>query len=227
LFRLQQTDLSIDQAKAKLAAVEAELAEHNQVERARQAASQADLQVRQSSQALRAAEDAVAMQREKLGNVEGRLYGGAVHNPKELQELQAEAEALRRHLAGLEDRQLEEMQTAEDAELGARGARTRLELAEADFSGRQAGLGKQRGSLMVLLEQHGEEREAVTVGVSPEDLRLYLSLRKGLGSLAVAELEGDTCSACGVTMSASSHQEIRSGPGLTRCRQCGRILYAS
>jgi predicted nucleic acid-binding Zn-ribbon protein len=227
LFRLQQTDLSIDQAKAKLAAVEAELAEHSQVERARQAASQADVQVRQSSQALRAAEDAVAMQREKLGNVDGRLYGGAVHNPKELQELQAEAEALRRHLAGLEDRQLEEMQTAEDAELGAQGARTRLELAEADFSGRQAGLSKQRGSLMVLLEQHGEEREAVTVGVSPEDLRLYQSLRKGLGSLAVAELEGDTCSACGVTMSASSRQEIRSGPGLTRCRQCGRILYAS
>lgn len=227
MFRLQQTDLSIDQAKAKLAAVEAELAEHSQVERARQAASQADVQVRQSSQALRAAEDAVAMQREKLGNVDGRLYGGAVHNPKELQELQAEAEALRRHLAGLEDRQLEEMQTAEDAELGAQGARTRLELAEADFSGRQAGLSKQRGSLMVLLEQHGEEREAVTVGVSPEDLRLYQSLRKGLGSLAVAELEGDTCSACGVTMSASSRQEIRSGPGLTRCRQCGRILYAS
>jgi len=227
LYRLQQTDLSIDQTEAKLAAVEVELAEHSQIERARQESSQAELQERQSAQAMRAAEDAVTTVREKLGQVDGRLYGGAVHNPKELQELQTEAEALRRQLATLEDRLLETMQAAEDAETAAQSARVRLELAEADTSGRENGLAKQRQTLRVLLEQRAEEREAATVGVSPEDLRLYMSLRKGPGSLAVAELVEDTCSACGVTMSASARQEVRSGPGLIRCRQCGRILYAS
>jgi predicted nucleic acid-binding Zn-ribbon protein len=227
LYRLQQTDLSIDQAQAKLASVEAELEEHGQVERARAEAAQADAQHRQASQALRAAEDAAATQREKLGVVDGRLYGGAVHNPKELQELQAEAEALRRHLAGLEDRLLELMQVSEDAESAAQSARTRLELAEADSSGRDAGLRKQRETLAVLLDQHAEEREAAEVGISPEDLKLYKSLRKGPGSLAVAELQDDTCNACGVSLSASARQEVRNGPGLIRCRQCGRILYAS
>jgi hypothetical protein len=227
LYRLQQTDLSIDQTKAKLASVEAELAEHTQIERARQETSQAELLERQSAQALRAAEDAVATVREKLGQVDGRLYGGAVHNPKELQELQAEGEALRRHLASLEDRLLEAMQAAEDADTAAQNARIRLELAEADTSGRDGNLARQRDTLRILLEQHSEEREAATVGVSPQDMQLYQSLRKGPGSLAVAELLEDTCSACGVTMSASARQEIRGGPALIRCRQCGRILYAS
>jgi hypothetical protein len=227
LYRLQQTDLSVDQAQAKLEAVEAGLAEHGPVEQARQEAAKAAQEVLQSAQAMRAAEDAVASQREKMAQVDSRLYGGGVHNPKELQELQAEAEALRRHLVILEDRLLEAMQLAEDADSSAQGAGTRLELAEADSSGRASGLRKQSETLKALLEQHFEERAAAEVGVSPEDLRLYRSLRKGPGSLAVAELQDDTCSACGVSLSASERQEVRNGPGLNRCRQCGRILYAS
>jgi predicted nucleic acid-binding Zn-ribbon protein len=227
VFRLQQTDLSIDQAQAKLEAVEAELAEHGKVERARREADEAEANWRQASQGLRAAEDAVATQREKLVQVDGKLYGGAVHNPKELQELQAEAEALRRHLGGLEDRILDTMQAVEDAEAAMEQARARRELAEADSAGRETDLRKRQQTLKVLLEQHAEEREAAEAGVRPEDLRLYQSLRQGKGSLAVAELLDDTCSACGVSLSASARQEVRNGQGLMRCRQCGRILYAS
>jgi predicted nucleic acid-binding Zn-ribbon protein len=119
------------------------------------------------------------------------------------------------------------MQISEDAETAARTAQTQLELAVADSSGRAAGLLKQRETLASLLEQHLEEREAAEAGITPEDLRLYQSLRKGPGSLAVAELQDDTCNACGVSLSASARQEVRNGPGLIRCRQCGRILYAS
>jgi hypothetical protein len=155
------------------------------------------------------------------------LYGGSVHNPKELQELQAEAEALRRHLAALEDRLLDAMQASEDAEAEAEGVRSRLELAQADSSGRASTLASQRAALTGLLDKHHEEREAAVAGVPAEDLRLYQSLRKGPGSLAVAAFVDDTCSACGVTMTPAARQEIRSGPALVRCRQCGRVLYGS
>ena len=227
LYRLQQTDLAIDQARAKLAGIEAGLADHAGLEQARREAEKAQAQQRDASRNLRAAEDAVTAAREKLGQVDGRLYGGAIHNPKELQELQSEGEALRRHLGMLEDRLLEAMQTAEDADSEADKTRLQLELTEADASGRAGTLAAQGEGVRLLLRKYADEQEAAAAGVREEDLLLYRSLRKGPGSLAVAELEGDTCSACGVTMSASAHQEIRSGPGLTRCRQCGRILYAS
>jgi predicted nucleic acid-binding Zn-ribbon protein len=227
LYRLQQTDLTIDQSRAKLAAVEAELADKSALDRARQEASQGELQARQASRAQRAEEDAVAALREKIEQVEARLYGGAVHNPKELQELQAEAEALRRHLSSLEDRLLETMLAAEQAEQDAQSVRTTLELAEADSSAREMSLGQRRQGLMDSLAQRNEEREAAVVGVNSGDMQLYQTLRRIPGGLAVAELQGDTCGACGVTMAASARQEVRGGPGLIRCRQCGRILYAS
>ena len=227
LYRLQQTDLAIDQVAARLAEVEAGLADGARLEKAREEASRQERLARQAAEAMRAADDAVTSEREKLGQVDGRLYGGSLHNPKELQELQAESDALKRHLSTLEDRLLEAMQASEDAEAAARRAQTELELAEADASGREADLRREQAGLMVLMEKHGVEREAVAAGVLPSDHELYRSLRKGLGSLAVAELVGDTCGACGVSMSASARQEIRSGPRLTRCPQCGRILYAS
>jgi predicted nucleic acid-binding Zn-ribbon protein len=228
LYRLQQVDLAIDQAKARLAAIEAELAEHSALEDARREAAQADQTLRQTSQATRAAEDAVAGQREKAEQTDARLYGGAIHNPKELQELQAEAEALRRHLAQLEDRQLEAMVAGEQAQQAAEAAQARLELVEASHSGRERDLLRERESLAATLAQRTEEREVATVGVAADDMQLYLTLRKSTGGLAVAELQEDnSCGACGVGLTASARQEVRSGPTLIRCRQCGRILYSS
>jgi predicted nucleic acid-binding Zn-ribbon protein len=217
----------MDQVKAKLALVEAGLSDNGRLNQARVAASQNEVRSREASATVRQAEDAATNEREKLGQIDGRLYGGSVHNPKELQELQSEAEAVRRHVGVLEDELLEAMQTAEDAEAQAERAQANLELAEADSSGKMAGLSKEREGLMLTLDKHGEEREAIVAGVSPEDLRLYQSLRKGPGTLAVAEMQGDTCGVCGVSMSASARQEVRGGPSLIRCRQCGRILYAS
>jgi predicted nucleic acid-binding Zn-ribbon protein len=226
LYRLQQIDLTIDQASARMAAVDAELSEHSKLKAAQDEASRTEAASRQVSQAARAAEDAVASQRGKVDETEKKLYGGSVHSPKELQELQAEAEALRRHLATLEDLQLDEMMELEQAEKAADAARARLELAQADSSGRDQNLNKERERLAAMLGQRSEEREAAADGVSQEDMLLYQNLRRNSGGLAVAEMLDGTCGACGLTLAASARQEVRSGLGLIRCQQCGRILYA-
>ena len=226
LYRLQQIDLTIDQASARMTAVEATLAEHAGLQRAREAKSQAEEQLHQASHAAVAAEEAVAGQRRKIEEIEKKLYGGTIHNPKELQELQAEAESLHRHLSALEDRQLEEMMRVELAEKSFDAAQAKLELAEADASGRDQNLRRERDGLASILGQRKEEREAAASDVVEEDLRLYGTLRKSGGGLAVAEMLDGTCGACGLTLAASARQEVRTGPGLIRCMQCGRILYA-
>ena len=226
LYRLQQIDLTIDQASARMTAVEAKLAEHAELLRAQEAKSQAEAQLQQTSHAASAAEEAVTVQRRKIEETEGKLYGGSVHSPKELQGLQAEAESLRRHLSTLEDRQLEEMMRLEQAEQAVDAARAKLELAEADASGRDQNLRRERDGLASILGQRKEEREAAATDVVEEDMRLYGNLRKSGGGLAVAEMLDGTCGACGLTLAASARQEVRTGPGLIRCNQCGRILYA-
>lgn len=226
LYRLQRLDLAIDQARSRLAEIEAELTNHSAAERARHEAAEKEAALRQASQAARAAEDAVATQRAKVEAIEQRLYGGSVNNPKELQELQAEAEALRRHLTRLEDEALEAMMRLEQAEQEAREAQARRELSEADDAGRARNLQGERQSLLAALQQRSEEREVEAVSVRAEDLELYQTLRRGPGSLAVAEMLDGSCTACGVGLSASAVQQVRSGSVLVRCRQCGRILYA-
>ncbi|HKY84228.1 MAG TPA: hypothetical protein VJ160_05320 [Anaerolineales bacterium] len=226
LYRLQQIDLTMDQASARMAAVEAELAEHAELERAQQAESRAEAARNLASTDGRSAEDAVADQRRKIEETEKKLYGGSVHNPKELQELQAESEALRRHLSTLEDRQLDEMVRLEQAEQMVADARIRLELAEANAAGRDQSLRKERDELASRLGQRSEEREAAAAGITKDDMQLYQTLRKSGAGLAVAEMLDGTCGACGLTLAASARQEVGTGPGLIRCRQCGRVLYA-
>jgi predicted nucleic acid-binding Zn-ribbon protein len=47
-----------------------------------------------------------------------------------------------------------------------------------------------------------------------------------MGGNALALLKDDSCSACGVGLSAAECQTVRNSPEPVRCHQCGRILYA-
>lgn len=226
LFRLQQVDLAIDRARGRLSAIEAELGESEAVNRARSAHEEADRLRKAAVTAARSAEDLVESQRRKVEETDRKLYGGAIHNPKELEELQHDSEALRRHLVALEDRLLEAMEHQEQAEKQSESLLAALELAEADRSGRGASLEQERKGLMTELERSGVEREAVAAGVSEEDMRLYARLRASQGGRAVVELVDNSCGACGLTLGSSARQEVRSGGQLVRCMQCGRILYA-
>ncbi len=211
---------------ARLARIEAELENEDGLVGARADANSARLELRAASDEGRATEDALAGQRRKLEETEAKLYGGQVQNPKTLEELQAEAEALRRHMATLEDRALEAMVRVEETEQVASAATTALELAEADAAGRSQTLLREKERVSGLLTQKSHEREAALTGIAPGDLRLYLSLRENTRGLAVALMQDGSCRACGLTLSASDRQEVSAGSALVRCGQCGRILYA-
>jgi hypothetical protein len=226
LYRLQQIDSNIDQAETRLAEIETELAADQAVQAARSRAHKALAAQREAAVEGRAAEEALATQRRKLEETEARLYGGSVQNPKALQELQAEVEALRRHQATLEDRALEALARIEQADQEAAASQTALELAEAEAAGRSQSLLRERQALTESLAQRSIEREAALSGIEAEALHMYQSLRQGGRSLAVVVLLDGSCQACGLTLSAAERQEVRGGSALVRCHQCGRILYA-
>lgn len=226
LYRLQQVDLAIDRARGRLKAVEAELAEDRAVQQARGAYEEAERTRKEAAASALRAEAVVEAQRLKIEETDRKLYGGTIHNPKELQELQEDVESLRRHLASLEDQLLEGMGQQEEAEKRADSRLAALELAEADRTGRSAALIDERDRLTAEIERSLIEREAAAAGVNEADVRLYARLRESLGGRAVAELLESSCSACGLTLGSSADQEARSGAQLVRCKQCGRILYA-
>ncbi len=226
LHRLQSLDLQIDHKRARLRAISEILGDSAEVNRSRQALSDADAGLRAARMASRLAEEELAANKAKLEEAEKRLYGGSVHNPKELQDLQAEVESLSRFRSTLEDRLLEAMVDLETAESEQGSAQAALSQASGVTADRDKALVQEQAQLTAELERLRAEREAALENVTQGDLALYTQVRDNRGGLAVALVQDDTCGACGLTVAHSLRQEIRQGDNLVRCIQCGRILYA-
>jgi predicted nucleic acid-binding Zn-ribbon protein len=162
----------------------------------------------------------------KIQGAESSLYGGTVRNPKELQDLQADVEALRRRLNTVEERELEAMVRLEAALGTIETAEARLDEVATRVESEQAQLLQERSNLSQSLEDLKAEREAAVAATSAEHLRQYERLLASRRGVAVAQIADGACEACGTALTAALQQSARHASELTYCPSCGRILYA-
>lgn len=225
LYRLQQIDSQLDRIHTRLRQIEAALKEDQAVKEAQQDLDQASRNLEAQSKILRKAEDQVRQQRLKIEQTESTLYSGKVRNPKELQDLQNEAGALKRYRSTLEDRQLEAMIAVEEAEALNQERKLTLEKVQTDFKNKFGELTQEQTNLKTELKRHESEREAAARSIDASDLELYNQLRQQRRGIAVAKVSDKACSACGSTLNASLLHATRSPSQIVRCDTCGRILY--
>jgi predicted nucleic acid-binding Zn-ribbon protein len=226
LARLQKVDLQIDQITARIKEIERLLSENTSVQEAERAVKEADLDAKKAGLQLKKTEDTVNAQRIKIETNEASLYGGKIHNPKELQDLQNDIASLKRYLAVLEDQQLEAMMVFEDVE-----AKQKLKLAElaqvqAQFLGQSATLSGEKSRLNENRLRLMGERQAALIPLSPESISLYQHLRDQKKGLAVALVDDGACSGCGTELRPAEVQAARSPHNIAYCSSCGRILYS-
>lgn len=224
LYRLQQTDAAIERILARLEEIETILSDDAAIRAARIQVEEREQQRRNAERQLRQAEQAVEAQRIKIEQVEASLYGGAVRNPKELQDLHNDLAALQRHLSKLENQQLEAMIALESAETVSREAQQALQVTQAERERLLTTLREEQARLQKELEKYRAERQAITVSISAENLELYQQLRQSRRGVAVASIVESACSACGAALPPAIQQAARSSAQLTRCPSCGRIL---
>jgi predicted nucleic acid-binding Zn-ribbon protein len=227
LYRLQRIDLALDKNNARLEEIHSILENSEELRKARNALTHAEDHLREQQSALKSAEHAVEIQRSKLEETESTLYSGTITNPKELQDLQMEAESLKRFLSTLEDRLLDAMMDLEQAENDVENTQSILEDTERLRNIEHQQLHQEQEQLTEDNDRLDGDREAALASVSIDDLTLYESLRERHGGAIVALLEEDgSCSMCGLSIAASLRQKIRSGKQIVQCNQCKRILYA-
>lgn len=225
LYRVQQADSQIDQHHLRLQEIEVALSQDEELAQARLEESQAQHALAEAQNNLRKAEEEVASQRIKIEQTEAALYGGRVRNPKELQDLQKEAAALKRYLVVLEDRQIETMILFEEMESTYQKAADHLrEASERNQSNNQL-LISEKNNLILEIERLTQERDAASQGLAAEQMNTYQSLRQSRRGVAVSRVLNGNCSACGTHLSAALLHASRSQTQLTRCSTCGRILY--
>jgi len=226
LYRLQQLDLQLDKALSRVNEIDAILNDNRKLQQAQDDLDLAASKLEEAGKQLRKAEGDVQAQNLKIEQTETTLYSGKVQNPKELQDLQNETLALKRYLDVLEERLLEAMLVEEEAETQYQSAVRYLKDLEVKVNLDHGNLNAEKGTLLKKIARLQDEKQLIARSIPQDHLKLYESLRKQRGGIAVAKVADKSCSACGSMLSTSLLYSARSPNKITRCATCNRILYA-
>jgi hypothetical protein len=225
LFRLQKLDTEIDQVKSRLDAIERSLSDDRRLKTAHKNLEKTQSNLRQLRIKLNQIEDKVEAQRLKRKTSQTLLFSGKVKNPKELQDLQMESEALKRYIAQLEDEQLEAMIDYEIAEEEFKNAEGHYNQIKAQLIQENASLRGEQSKLIDTLNRVLREKDIVIKSISEQNQLLYNQLRERKRGIAVATVFDGGCGLCGQVLTPADLLAVRSSIGLIFCSSCGRILY--
>ena len=225
LYRLQKLDTEIGRIKNRLEEIEKKLSDDSRIKRAQKNIEKTKAQAKQLRINLNQIEDKVEAQRLKRKTTQVALFGGKIKNPKELQDLQMESEALKKYINQLEDEQLEAMIAYEAAENAENQALKNLDQIKGTVAEENASMLGEKNKLEDDLERLNRERDAVLQSVQPKALSLYQKLRKSKNGVAVSAVSEGGCSICGQALTPADLQSIRASNRLVFCPNCGRILF--
>jgi predicted nucleic acid-binding Zn-ribbon protein len=224
LFALQETDLALDEALARLARIEEETGENEGLITARrwlEAAGERVHQLRSEQSDIDFdADDA----REKAAQVEKKLYAGTITNPKELEDLNADLVSLKANLKAKEDALIEHLELTEAAEATLAETESIHDATEARWKETQAGLLAEKAKLEPEIERLREQRARQSGGIERAALSLYSLLRERRNGAAVAGVERGMCQGCRITLPHAIIQKARMPGAIVQCVSCERIL---
>jgi predicted nucleic acid-binding Zn-ribbon protein len=175
---------------------------------------------------IRRREDEVAANEARVASLEATLDSGSGGAPRDLAAMADEVQAVRRRIRSLEDALLDLLEEAEvtaasQAELQHRRDERAVDVARASeaVATADAELDAEEAELV-------PQRAGLVEGVPDDLVRTYERLRKHLGGVAVALLDGTRCSGCHLTLPATELDALRhAAPGtVVRHDECGRIL---
>jgi uncharacterized protein len=226
LLELQDVDTQLNAVRARLATFPKRLAELQ----ARLAASRATLDKSKESHATtfkdrKRYELDVEQWKEKVRKYKDQAF--QVKTNEAYKALQHEVEMAEAEIAKAEDRLLEQMVSGEQYDRQVKAAEKDFKQAEEQIGSERKEIEAEKAAGEKELAQLEAERAKV-VKVVPEDmLDHYQRIAKKHGGIAVAEVRGEACSACGARIRPHVFQILRreDNSDLYHCELCTRILY--
>jgi predicted nucleic acid-binding Zn-ribbon protein len=226
LLDLQNVDQNLTDLRARIAAVPHAIAE---VE-ATVAAARAEFAASKAAQleafkARKKYELDVESWKEKAKRYKDQSY--QVKTNEAFKALQHEVQNAEDEVSHAEDRLLEEMVASEEYDRRIKASDKLVKEAEEGARVKRAAIEADQAVRLQALAVQEAERARV-IAVIPEDLLdHYERIAKKHGGIAVAEVRGEICGACGVRIRPHVFQEL-SRPGteeLIHCETCTRVLY--
>ncbi|MHB8572025.1 MAG: zinc ribbon domain-containing protein [Candidatus Dormibacteria bacterium] len=224
LLTLQDLDLQLRVARAELSALDAPTA--SAVERDRLTTERDGMLVRKTDleRAMRDMELEIGVERDRLRQHEKRLMGGSITSSRELTTLSAEVDQLRREVSGAEDREIEIMGEVESLEHEIAAVDSAVRAATAAAGSDDSASARRAAELRALVAQLESERHLAAAALEEGTVSLYQRVAVRRAGVAVALSRSGQCSECGLRISPSRTQQLRSDSQVVTCDGCERIL---
>lgn len=226
LVALQRLDNDINSKRRRLAEIEAELKDDLELRKSRAALARTESQFRDLESTQKSSEWDVEQTTDRISQVERRLMGNQVTNPRELETLQREIRNLQERQSQLEDLALDAMEKVEKARPVVEARQATAESLEERWSTNQSHISKEREAIVAELPSLQEGRSIAEAAVPALLRQTYQRIASKKGGIGISRLQGATCSECRVSLPSQQVQKARSGDGIVTCNNCGRIIYA-
>ena len=224
LASLQSIDLELDADRRRYAGNKQAMQPSSELQQQAKRVKQATAQLERWRQERLQRDGKVAELSAKIASLEKQLYGGRIKDAREQVAMQQNIEALKRHLATLEESALEALLEQEEAEQTLKEAREKFEAMKQAWLERKSALEKEQEAIVQHARKLKARREQLIASLPAEEVQRYETMRKKLGGVALAKLEGRSCSGCGASLPTSVVQKVHEGQTV-KCPICGRLLY--
>ncbi len=169
-------------------------------------------------------EQELAEVKDRLSQLEERLYSGAITNVRELQAVETEHAAARRQYATLEQGLGPTLASAEEARRRHEDLEKQLADQEEAWKTAEQELSSEKDRLSKECDGISKKRHKEAAGIPEDDLKFYESLLRRKAGVAVVKVERGVCQGCRVRLPLREVSKMRVSNGLISCSSCGRIL---
>lgn len=225
LLELQRADLELLQAEKRLE----DLPERRSILEVRSKLreisamkAKAELLVKKLESEVKSRQDEAIMVSSKIQDEQAKINETSDH--RQVTALTREMEGLKRRVDKLEVESLQFMERIEKASAQV----DTISDAIATLTEREKELierfRKSGGAVQDEIAALQARRTALAAAMDKKLSERYESVRAGKGGIGVGKLDGDSCSACRMSLPAEGLKALRSGPDIGVCPQCRRLL---
>jgi len=225
LLELQELDLEILRSKKRLE----ELPEKRAILEVRtkqrevtELRHKAELLVAKLGHDLKAHQDEISTLTEKISAEQAKVMETTDH--RAVQSITREMDGLKRRRDKVEMESLQLMERIEKAN----GQTDTIDGALAQLAEKETALVERfraaGGALQSEIAALERKRTKVAGGMDADLLKRYEAARESKGGVGVGHLDGDTCSACRMSLPAERVHDLEAGPDISTCPQCRRLI---
>ena len=227
LYDLLGIDVEIEQFRKSIEAIDDNLADNHLIQQTRLAVEEAQVVLKKQETERKDLELTVESYQDKGKQLEIKLYGGTVRNPRELKDMQTELSLLREQQKQQEEILLLALEAVEETQQNLGGLESTLQEVQVTRRAEEKKLLKEKTYLKKDSAVLEEKRDGLSSMVSSEHMKLYDSLRLARQGRAIVKVERGICQGCRISLPTRVVQKARNLQNPIQCPSCSRILYAS